>query len=552
MLDARMMIRRMKGFKARFDRTKVLGGILVLACLGVLLILYSTSQWGPWALSDATAYITSSQNLLNGHGLSLPRPSGRFEALYHFPPGFPWALSLLGLLGMDGLAAARWLNALLFGVSIFIIGFLVLYAVRKNWLALASSSVVLSSPTISYLASGAMSELLLLAGALFALWHAVRYVTDRRRMSFYLACLGAAVAASSRYLGVPLLGATAVGVVIFQRKTWKSRICDGLVLGGLGILPLAAWMTWIATVRDVDLSGRFRFAPEAILRDLRHIRISYLRVAWDWLPFSRVLPFPPYRIRLGILFVIFAIHVVMFLFLVRNHRKRNLGSLSHRPGFVALSFVVLLGTFYVIFLTWAYLASERRVYLDQRMLMPVFLFIVLAFVLLWMESTQVFEWGRIPASGVFLILALMISSNTPLTLEKASDLHHQGYGFTSRAWRTSPTLAALRELPEKLVPISNEEEAILLNTGRPAYDVKVLRGGEPPEVFYRYGDDPDDEIQRKFRNQEAVLVLFDTAHWVFAEMYQEQAEEMEQAFVEGLYTYGSYSDGSIYFYEPYP
>lgn len=90
-----------------------------LAGLAGLAVLHAT-RWGPWAMSDATEYIISARNLLEGHGLGLFAASGRFMPLSLHPPLYPLVLAALGVTGLDLVLIARWLDAFLFGAIVFL------------------------------------------------------------------------------------------------------------------------------------------------------------------------------------------------------------------------------------------------------------------------------------------------------------------------------------------------------------------------------------------------------------------------------------------------
>ena len=69
---------------------------LPLALAGGALVTLST-RFGAGIGGDATTYIFSAKNLLEGRGLGLVGPQGEFSFLALFPPGFPLTLSALGL-----------------------------------------------------------------------------------------------------------------------------------------------------------------------------------------------------------------------------------------------------------------------------------------------------------------------------------------------------------------------------------------------------------------------------------------------------------------------
>jgi hypothetical protein len=139
-----------------------------------------------------------------------------------------------------------------------------------------------------------------------------------------------------------------------------------------------------------------------------------------------------------------------------------------------------------------------------------------------------------------------LAANLPssLTLVREYSLH--GGGYTSLAWHQSNTLEALNRLPADTPIITNQAAAVLLWTDRSAYDFCSLPCNQPENP--RYGDNPDDEVQRIFRQQGAALVLFYPFCASRAEpwnlVWMAQVEELTR----GLTTQEFSCDGAIYFY----
>ena len=101
--------------RGRYDRRGTALGIAALALLGVGLAL-AASRHGVGASPDSVVYIGVARNLLAGRGLTEPFGALVDTPLTRYPPLYPALLAAGGPLGLDPLATARWISALLFGV----------------------------------------------------------------------------------------------------------------------------------------------------------------------------------------------------------------------------------------------------------------------------------------------------------------------------------------------------------------------------------------------------------------------------------------------------
>ena len=99
-----------------------IGLLLGIAIIGFISILLATS-WGAGVTPDATFYLQGAQNIADGLGyVWIDFCSGACKAITHWPPLFPFILSLGTHLDLEPLAGARWLNASLFAANILLTG----------------------------------------------------------------------------------------------------------------------------------------------------------------------------------------------------------------------------------------------------------------------------------------------------------------------------------------------------------------------------------------------------------------------------------------------
>lgn len=528
-----------------------IGLIAVVSLVGVLLILYCT-RWGPWALSDAMVYIVSAKNLLAGHGLGLFRPSGRFLPTTHFPPLFPLVLSAIGVTGIDLVIAARWVNAILFGINILVVGISFFVLTRWAWVSISLSILILSSPIWIFLHSGAMSEPLFIFTGLVSIFLLIHYLKSNKRSKLVGGAIASGLAFITRYIGSAFIIAGALGLLIFRRGSWKRRFVDISNYLFISVLPMLLWLGWLNFPPKKNPPRHIEFFIRHLWDSLQPVRGAIVDNLWGWIPFSTYFPPLHYRTRLVILVFIALALIVLLAFAIRRFRKRNIQVWRLNNGLLLAGLFALFAAAYVAVMVFSYLYIEPRPGsgLGDRMFAPVHLAVVIMIFSVWYFVCGTIlsrKWLQI----VPVVVALMLTvSSIPSGLETATSLHQNGYGFTSVGWRSSETIQALKEIPSDTLLISNEEEAILLLTGRPAYDIPELRQANRPSIYQRFGDDLDDNVQRIFREDGAALVIFyDTIFTQFWNLYQGSTQQRLEAFTKGLRIYGNYSDGAIYFYD---
>jgi hypothetical protein len=123
---------------------------------------------------------------------------------------------------------------------------------------------------------------------------------------------------------------------------------------------------------------------------------------------------------------------------------------------------------------WITLFSSIQPDYNDRMFSPV---LPMIFVLLFgviLAGIKAFK-----LRPVFYLLPLMVmivigKSNWIMTMSVVNDHHGNQLGYATPAWRSSPLVAGVKDLPQDLNLYSNKADAILLYTSRYPYSVKLL------------------------------------------------------------------------------
>ena len=90
-----------------------------LAVLGVVLVLLHEVTYGATLEWDSVTYIAVTRNLLAGNGFVQPYDGNYYT---HWPPLFPGLLALASLFVFDPYTVAGVVNAIAFGLTVFLAG----------------------------------------------------------------------------------------------------------------------------------------------------------------------------------------------------------------------------------------------------------------------------------------------------------------------------------------------------------------------------------------------------------------------------------------------
>ncbi|GEM_PF-509922 len=543
--------------------------LVAIAIAGMAMVAYSTAI-APGIGGDATIYITSARNFLAGKGLGLIQADGTFRLLPYFPPGYPLMLSLFGLTGIDLVLVSRWLNILLFGAIIFLLG-RILYTASKGkiWLTCAGSLIFALSPVLIPIYSWSMSEpLALFLGfiSLFYLEKVLWKVSDISQeavsaeqnanssltISLYLLLAGifAGVAILTRYNAVAFAIAGGLFLLFSRKEKTVRKIIRTVVYSLLALLPIVIWL-WIDLHLTGTVSSRSIELPpnlgEFLLNfwnDVQHsVLFWFLPDSWVYTP-----RFPAIVMNSLVPVIFLGLLVWLTIWFIKEKTQTSIISSPTR------FWIPILGVFSLTFILVT-LAVKITTYppitINVRMLSPLYISTGLLALLFFADTISWLEEKRwiTGLAGLILVLAILVYGLH--SLHVVEQLHTKGMGYTSLEWQQSDTLQALNALPEDTTLVTNQDMLVLFWTGRTSYPVKEIFINEPYQTFSRYGDGDlsNDPGQSLFRQNKATLVLFDTITEQFSDIYGNQTAERVKVFTEGLHIEYNGKDGGIYTYQ---
>jgi 4-amino-4-deoxy-L-arabinose transferase-like glycosyltransferase len=351
-----------------FRRFSILLLILLISAVAVGLIGYST-PWGPWAGSDSAAYLATAQNVLSGIGFRVIQPSG--EPAILMPPIYPLLLASIGRLGIELITAARGLNMLLFGLTVFSAGYSFYRFSHFRWLAVPVSVLCLLFPIMLKLFSGMMSEPLFLWLLVSELLLLLAYLEKGQRTWLVAAGATAGIAALVRFIGAALLPVGILAGLLFLNASWKRRLADTAIFTAVFGLPVIIWMVWLSAqpvASPIEMPQWTSFWAY-----LRPVRAGLVDVLWDWIPFQDILPTPHYRTRLLILVLCAGILFGLPALAGFQIYRKNLAAWRFDSDSRIYVLSVLHVVAYLVVFILIYLFRNPPQDIDERTLLPIFL-----------------------------------------------------------------------------------------------------------------------------------------------------------------------------------
>jgi hypothetical protein len=486
----------------RFVSFVILG---ILSVIGIFFVLHATPE-GLGLSDDSIGYIAGARSMLAGAGyreawLASDQP------VTHFPPAFSAVLASIGRFGLDPLRGARFLNALLFGLNIFLLGVLGWRMLKSLPAGLALAALFLLNDSLLRVHAVAMSEPLFIFLSLLAFWIFDLYVERDAHWLWLLAC-GAftGMAYLTRYAGLALLATFLLALVILHR-TWRRRLSSaGIFL--LGSVPWAAG--W--AIRNELVGGNI---TNRVLVWHPITASNFETALYNISTF--LMPVEAWRRELFKAPGVFALATVLILGSVliwtvvkaRSQLSQRAtildaspeanGQLPIRDGIAFPNGLYIFGYLAAIFASMSFFDASTKFKL--RILSPVYvsLLILLALFGKWL-------WGRRREAAIVL-LALIFAMSAVGQAAALHELSKGGQGYASYQWYDSKAMAFLRDLPSSVRIYTNEPGAVYLYTGRGAY---VLPDRfDPVTAAARTGFERGvEQMQAEIKSGKAVLALF--------------------------------------------
>jgi len=442
----------------------------MLGFLGALLVIISTSKYGPGISTDSTAYMYAAKSLLAGRGFIY---FGYETPFIQWPPLFSTVLAMIGAMGVDMAAAARYLNSVVFGSAIVISGLWLIRHTKSYAVVFFGTMAVALAVPLLYVSRFAWSEPLFVLFILLCLFELERFAGTQKLSGLLLAAIFSAMACLTRYAGITVV-LTGLLVLFLQNKRLIIKMLDMLVFGFISSLPVSIWIA-----RNYILSSTLIGARTPSQYTLiQNVKFT-LNTFASWFIPDRVTggafgANASTILKILVIAVLFVTLVWSTVIIVKSAH----GSFTYtgllKPSKNYLSQIILLPGFVMIYTCYLIASSTSVAFdtIDNRLLAPVCIPLLLLVFLSADRMGQLLD-KRFSRNAFSIIIAGIMGIWLLLPLSAAlADVRNSaqnGAGvFSTTLWHESQLIAYLEENPPDGLLYSNYPDAIYALTGMPS------------------------------------------------------------------------------------
>lgn len=517
--------------------------VVVFALLAVLIVILVT-KFGIGITPDSTVYIEAARNLLNGRGLIALTAKGELGPMTHYPPLYSSLLALIGLTQITIEVAARWLQAILLGANVLMVGLTIArYARDSFWLPIVGALLMLTAPDVLSIHALVLTEPLFILLAVSCLVTLARFLETDRWWFLLIAAALAALAVLTRYVGAAVIITGLIALLLVGKHDWRKRFGSAIVFGAVACAPILMWM-----LRNSRLTGGPTDRQMVIHSPgLKQIVVAMSTLS-SWLLLGKVRG----DLRVGFFIAEVVMAAFFVLYLLKESRQSSGGSVSagitHHPGPDVAKLSLVLVIFIISYVGFLVITATLFdiVMFDERTLVPVHVVSIILVIGLVARLLPRVQTRRAIRLAFSLMALALLDSYTLRAANWFTQTRPDGQYYAGSIWKDSNTIARLRSLPPNIPIYSNGYDAIYYLTGRPAVLIPaktVFVTGQPNQDY----EAELERMRRALRDQRGVLVYFNTLpeRWFLP-------TESELKTRLSLTEIAKSSDGSIWQVRPKP
>jgi hypothetical protein len=476
-----------------------ISAVFLLSLLSILFLLLATHH-GVGLSPDSLVYVAVARNVADGRGVTTPFGTivGADTPMTHRAPFYALLLAGGDWMSLDALEWARWLQTLIFGGNIFLVGWLALTLCQGSWwTAVFAAFFMLTSLTMLTVHAYAWSEgIFILLGFVGLVWVA-RFISNGRYLWLFGAAISLGLANFTRYAGLPFTAVATLAILLWggtaeNGRSFLHRLLDAVLLGLVSILPLVAWFYRNAQVGSTATSRQFAFHP---------VETGHFFQALNTVSFWLLVPATlPTIVKLGVLFVAGG----LLLFAAIRHERHQPRPTTLLPRILGL-FVVVYGGFLLVSVSF----FDANTPFDERILSPVFvagILLVTYYASAFVAENRLPRWAKGVGTAVLLLFALAYLFNAIRWMNTAQT---QGLGFSGVNWQNTNLAPAIAQLPDNALIFSNAPDVVYILTGRSAHPLPkpiTVTTGQENEMYA----DEMHQVEKFLFNANGYIIIFNS------------------------------------------
>ncbi len=415
----------MHNFNKNHSRLLFLSLLLIIGIISTSIILLATRTFGVGLSPDSLHYLFMAKQVLIGEAIT--------TAVW--PPMYPAALALISLIfRISLLNSARFLNAVSFGITIFMSGILIRKNIKLNMLFtfLGLFIIILSRPLVPVHLM-AWSEPLFICMMIISLLFLDEYFSVKNFSYLILSSVFISIACITRYIGLAVVMAAISTIVLLNRQNYRLLIRDVVSYLLISTTPLAVWL-----VRNICVTGTLTGPRSSSSHTFLEIIRAMSNAIYRFFLFGRL---ENNRLLIAIFFIIIGFLISTYYWKIYQIYRPDLSR--------NYLFIIVIGVYLVFLLSMSMLTKIDLV--DNRLLSPIIVPLYLIFLGFTIEIGKIWKEKKHNISiNIFLTLFLTIFIIFSFPYTKATINNHikNGNDFLTRPWSESIPPLYYEEFPD--------------------------------------------------------------------------------------------------------
>lgn len=457
---------------------KLRPAILILALLmlvagSMYVFLWATEPHGIGVRTDSVAYLWSSENLVKGIGLGRLNGLGEFRPMTHWPPLYPFLLTLPQWFGLNSLSAARLLGAVSMGLMVLLFGVSISRLTRGSpWYTGLGTLVLVTSYATWDTSLYAMTEPLYMILGLLAFLFLDNFLGSNKRVWLYASSAILGLALLTRYAGGALILAALLAILIQPGQAFRQKTKDILILSLVAVLPLALW-----TIRNILLADTAtnRYLEFSSIPAEEWLNLKNLAAGW-LLPVLKISEVNSPRL----LMIVLAAIVLAWI----TGRSKRLE--QEKPSRLWVIFL-LYAVSYVGYIFFSKLLFDKTIPLgEERIFLPFYatmaMLIVYGLFLLEKRITSR-PYLRIALICIYALVATgFVRGYIQESASYANLSNEKGLGLANESVTGLEIIPVINDLPSGPVIFTDDLEILYFLTGRHSFQINEVTPEEIQKV----------------------------------------------------------------------